>query len=141
MREHTIAHSLLHVFDLGANLQIFFGAMAAVNLLLIAFAIYLYKQFSKPYSGVDQQVYAFSFSSHVRGVWRVARARAHTHTHIFSPPRAFPSLFIYLLSLRPSLSPSLPPSPVLYFFPCQLTDTLGIFTVIPHYYCTGAHRN
>jgi len=30
--------------------------MAAINLLLIAFAFYLYKQFSKPYGGSDPQV-------------------------------------------------------------------------------------
>lgn len=37
------------------NLMVFFGAMAAINLLLIAFAFYLYKQFSKPYGGSDPQ--------------------------------------------------------------------------------------
>ena len=36
--------------------QIFFGAMAAINALLIGFAVYLYKQFSKPYGGTDEQV-------------------------------------------------------------------------------------
>ena len=36
--------------------QIFFGAMAAINLMLIGFAFYLYRQFSQPYQGVNPQV-------------------------------------------------------------------------------------
>jgi hypothetical protein len=36
--------------------QGFFGAMAALNALLIVFAFYLYKQFSKPYGTAGAQV-------------------------------------------------------------------------------------
>eukprot|EP00277_Geminigera_cryophila_P024327 CAMPEP_0179466916 /NCGR_PEP_ID=MMETSP0799-20121207/48156_1 /TAXON_ID=46947 /ORGANISM="Geminigera cryophila, Strain CCMP2564" /LENGTH=253 /DNA_ID=CAMNT_0021272025 /DNA_START=395 /DNA_END=1156 /DNA_ORIENTATION=- len=35
--------------------MIFFGAMAAINLMLIGFAFYLYRQFSQPYQGVNPQ--------------------------------------------------------------------------------------
>lgn len=37
------------------NIMIFFGAMIVINLMLIGFAFYLYKQFSKPYQGVNHQ--------------------------------------------------------------------------------------
>ena len=41
--------------DCANNVKVFLGVMLALNLALIAFAIYLYHRFSQPYSGVDQE--------------------------------------------------------------------------------------